>query len=181
MSRHNRRNHRSALQPQPQLSHLTAVGLDDKIRVPRPSHDVFKPVFEKVLDVAKSKLYTTGAIGMTALFVYGKAPEGSLNASATPVSLRYTDEFHKEAVRRKIREKVVAEGASAVVLLLPDSSDREGIFLISGAMPGMTADASITYTFDKATKTFSFSEMAWRDESVSNFFLEGLFSARDGE
>ena len=174
MSRHNRRNHKSALQPP------AGVGIDGTTRVQRPSHEVFKPVFEKALDVAKSKLHTTGEIGITALFVYGKAPEVSLNASATHVSLRYKDEFHKEAVRRKIHEKVAAESVSAVVLLFPDPSDREGTFLISGAMAGTTADASITYTFDKATKTFNFSEMVWRDESVNNFFLEGLFSARDG-
>ena len=138
--------------------------------------EVFKPLFEKALAVAKSKLHTTGRIGATALFVYGKASEGSLNQNVTQVSLSYKDEFHKEAVRRKMHEKALAENASAVVLLVPALRDRESAFLISGAMPGITADASVTYTFDKATKTFSFSELVWRDEPMRDFFFEGLFS-----
>ncbi len=179
MSRHNRRRHSVPLQAHASPAD-PAVFNGAHRKVPLLPREVFKPVFEKALAVAKTKLDFTGRIGATALFVYGKDPEGSLNENATHVSLSYKDEFHKEAVRRKIHEKVNAEGASAVVLLVPGPPDREGTFLISGAMPGMTAGASVTYTFDKATKTFSCSEMVWRDEPVRNFFLEGLFSARDG-
>jgi hypothetical protein len=116
----------------------------------------------------------------TALFVYGKDPAGRLKEPSTQVvSLNYKDVFHKDAVRKKIHEKVVAESASAVVLLLPVASGRESTFLISGVMPGMTTEASVTYTFDKATRTLIFSEMVWRDEPVRDFFLEGLFSESD--
>ena len=175
MSRHNKRKHGIPLQSPPASDSAVLSGADSQ--TPLPLREVFKPVFEKALSVAKSKLHTTGRIGATALFVYGGASEGSLNEKATHVSFNYKDEFHKEAVRRKMHEKAVAEKASAVVLLVPALRDRESAFLISGAMPGLTAHASVTYTFDKTTKTFSFSELVWRDEPIKDFFFEGLFSA----
>jgi hypothetical protein len=176
MSRRNKPKHSVTLQSHPPLSARAVLnGADSK--APLLPREVFKPVFEKALNLAKSKPHATGRIGATALFVYGKAPDGSLNENATHVSLSYKDEFHKEAVRRKIHEKVVAENASAVVLLVPAPPGRESVFLIAGAMPDLIAHASVTYTFDKATKTFSFSELVWRDEPIRDFFLEGLFSA----
>jgi hypothetical protein len=175
MARHNKQKHSIPLQSPPLSDPAVLNGAGSK--PPLLPREVFKSLFEKALDLAKSKLHTTGRIGATALFVYGGAPEGSLNENATHVSLSYKDEFHKEAVRRKIHEKVDAEGASAVVLLVPAHPGRERAFLISGTMPGLTAGASVTYTFDKATKTFSFSELVWRDEPIRVFFLEGLFSA----
>ena len=180
MSRRNKRKHSIRLQADTPLSGLAVVnGADGK--TPLLPREMFKQVFEKALDVAKGKLHTTGRIGTMALFVYGKDPEGRLNENGTQVvSLSFKDEFHKETVRRKIYEKVVAEDASAVVLLVPIAPGHENAFLISGAMSDMTADASVTYTFDKTTKTFSFSEMAWRDEPIKDFFLEGLFGARNG-
>jgi hypothetical protein len=180
MSRRNKRKHSIPLQADTPLSGSAVVnGADSK--TPLFPREVFKQVFEKALDVAKGKLHTTGRIGTMALFVYGKDPEGRLKENDTQlVSLSFKDEFHKETVRRKIHEKVVAEGASAIVLVVPIPPGREGGFLISGAMFDMTANASVTYTLDKTTKTFSFSEMAWRDEPIKDFFLEGLFSARNG-
>jgi hypothetical protein len=172
MSRHNKRKHSIPLESPPPSDSAVLNGADSK--TPLLLREAFKSIFEKALAVAKSELRTTGRIGATALFVYGRAPEGSLNENTTHVSLNYKDEFHKEAVRRKIHEKAVAENASAVVLLVPALPDRESAFLISGAMSGLTAHASVTYILDKATKTFSFSELVWRDEPIKDFFFEGL-------
>jgi hypothetical protein len=146
---------------------------------------LFKPLFEKAVAVAKSALYAAGTIGPTALFVYGEnLKDEELSKSATKsVSISWKDESHKEAMRKRIREKAELEGASAVVLLIPGESagSQEGTLLIAGVTPGMTANASVTYTFDKETRTFSFSNLAWRDQSVRDFFLEGLLSAtQDG-
>jgi hypothetical protein len=149
---------------------------DGKMQPPL-SREAFKPLFEKALAIAKSKLQATGTIGTTTLFLYAKSPEGSPEDKITHVSVSYKDAFHKEAVRQKIRNKVSAEGAYAVVLLASGPRGREGNCLISGAKPDATAVASITYTLDKETKTFNFSELVWRDEPVRNFFLAEIFSA----
>ena len=177
MSRHNRRKQSTPPEAHAPLSRPDGVTAVRKTEEALLQREVFRPLFEKALAVAKNRLDTTGRIGATALFVYGKAPEGGPSGKTTHVSLSYKDEFHKEATRRKIREKVLAENASAIVLLVPALPSGEGTFLISGAMPGMTAGASVTSTFEKSTKTFSFSELVWRNEPIRDFFLEGLFSA----
>jgi hypothetical protein len=156
-----------------------AVGVESQTR---PRRDLFKPLFEKACDVAKSALQVARAISPIALFVYGKhLKHEQLKESATKVvSLSWKNEFHKEVVRMRIQEKARAEGASAVVLLTPGpGGPREGTFLISGAMPDMVADASVAYTLDRETGTLLLSEMVWGDQPVPNFFLEGLFPLSD--
>lgn len=159
------------------------AGGDLEKKVPLGTREAFKPVFEGALDFARSKLYGSGMIDPTVLFVFGKRPkDGELKESATKVvSIRWKDEFQKEAVRVRIREKAEQEGAFAVVLLAPTeaSGPHEGRFLISGAMADMVADASVTYTVDKENRTFIFSGLTLHDEPARNFFLEGLFTAPD--
>jgi hypothetical protein len=181
MSRHNRSKHRSALPPQPQLSNPAGVGVVSKVEASLLSRDVFKGIFEQALDLARTAPDVDGTIGPRALFIYTKSlRDEERNDSAMKfVSISWKNELHKEVVRMRIHEKAEQEGASAVALVMPaETSDlHERRSLISGATPHLRADASVTYTFDKATKTFIFSEIAWRDEPVSSFFLEGIFGA----
>ncbi|HME45845.1 MAG TPA: hypothetical protein VKF36_22335 [Syntrophorhabdales bacterium] len=174
MSKRNKKRHSI---PSPSVP--AGGGIEKK--VPLGTQEAFRPVFERALDFARSKLYGSGVIDPTVLFVYGKGPEdGELKESTTKVvSIRWKDEFQKEAMRVRIREKAEREGAVVVVLLMPGEAAKpqEGTLLIAGAIPGMTADASVTYAFDRETRTFSFSELAWRNEPERNFFLEGLFGA----
>jgi hypothetical protein len=111
---------------------------------------MFKPVFEKAVDWAKGELCGTGTIGPTAVFVYGKDGwhEELKEGAARVVSLRWRNEFQKEAVKRRLQEKVAAEGASAVVLLLPTeaASPHQGQCWLLGATPYLCAEVSITYT-----------------------------------
>ena len=71
--------------------------------------------------------------------------------------------------------------AAAVVLLIPQDAEasQEGTLLIAGVIPGITAYGSVTHTFDTETRTFSFSRVAWRDEPVGDFFLEGIFASEE--
>jgi len=117
-----------------------------------------------------------------ALFVYGKGLDGkALEESTTQaIFIRWKNESHKEAVRRRIQEKAALEGACAVVLLLPGEAAelRPGTLLITGVASRTAAEASVTHTFDKETRTFTFSEFRWRDQPAPNFFLEGLFTTQ---
>lgn len=178
----NRRRHSTPLQANAPLSHPAApAGAESNTQAQLLRREVFKPLFEKILDLAKGALFANGTIGPMALFVYGKGlQDEELKESATKVvSISWKTEFQKEAVRMRIHQKAELEGASTVVLLIPAKAagPHEGTLFVSGVMPGMAADASITYTFKKETKTFNFSEMTWRAEPVRNFFLEGIFSA----
>lgn len=188
MSRRRKPKHSIPLQAHPATSDRSVPAGGGIERTMQPSvlpQDLFKPLFEKALDSAKSALHAAGTMGFVALFVYGKGLKDGKHEESTVkiVSVRWKNESHKEAVRMRIHEKAELEGASAIVLLMPGEAagPREGTLLIAGVMPGMTANATVAYSFDKENRTFSFSELAWRDEPKQNFFLRGLFgAAQDG-
>jgi len=91
--------------------------------------------------------------------------------------------LQKEIVRKKIRDKAIIEGASAVILLtdvmapsvLFNEALQKGRFLLSGATPDLNAYAFVAYALDKQTRTMTFSEMEWSDEQREEFFLDGIF------
>ena len=91
--------------------------------------------------------------------------------------------LQKEIVRKKIRDKAIIEGASAVILLtdvmapsvLFNEALQKGRFLLSGATPDLNVHAFVDYALDKQTRTMTFSEMEWSDEQREEFFLDGIF------
>jgi hypothetical protein len=68
-----------------------------------------------------------------------------------PESLSFKNEFQREAVTRRIREKALAENIRTVMILT--EIDNERTALLSGISSGMRVSASISYSFDDKTKT----------------------------
>ncbi len=175
MSRQNKRQQSVAPHPETSNRSVSDVGVITPVMPFQPSpQDLFKGLFEKALDAATRLLPAAGPVTPMVVFVYGNALE---RITMQAVFMRWKNESHKEAVRRTIQEKAAQEGATAVVLLLPAQAARlqPGTLSITGVAPRMAAEASVTYTFEKETRTFTFSEFAWRDTPAPNFFLGGLF------
>ena len=130
-----------------------------------------------------------------AVFVYPDSGAGSENgdragAAAKTVSLSSRNELQKEAVRKRIREKVLAETVSTVVIVADGKKERagrgpnnpaviSGSIVISGATPSSNATASVAYSFDKGAKTFSLWDLRWLETAVDNYFLQGVFGAHE--
>jgi len=123
-----------------------------------------------------------------AFFIYGEQKQpGPLQASTTKVvDLAWRSEFYKELLRKKVREKTRAEGPLAVIVLTDGKAERrdrrsegspprKGTVHISGATPRAQGGASLNYTYEQETKSFTFGELEWVDEPPRNFFLEGIF------
>ncbi len=131
-----------------------------------------------------------------AVFVYpdgAEGPEGVDRAGAVKtVSLSNRNELQKEAVRKRIREKVLAEAISTVILVADGKKDRmgreqnnptvmNGSIVITAVMPSANASASVAYSFDKGTKTFSLWDLRWLDAAVDNYFLQNVFGTSDSK
>jgi hypothetical protein len=127
-----------------------------------------------------------------AVFVYppdtGEGAEGASDqgGAVKTVALSNRSELQKEAVRKRIREKVAAESISAVILMMDGKKERAGrttgnqttvagSITITGVMPSAGASASVTYTFDKGTKTFTTWDFRWLDSFVDDYFLQNVF------
>ncbi len=142
---------------------------------PRWSTSAFKTVVERIADEAKKEVVSTGAVSPAAIFVYQSEAGAPEVATTKTVSLAWRDELQKEALTRRIREKALAENASAVVVLAEAEGERPGTVILSGAAPGMRASARVTYAFDKSTKTITSWETRWLDSPLQNAFLDGIF------
>ncbi len=129
-----------------------------------------------------------------AVFVYpdgADGPEGADRSGAVKtVSLSNRNELQKEAVRKRIREKVVAETISTVVLASDGKKERTGhgsgnpatvtgSIVITGVTPSAHASASVAYSFDKGTKNFSIWDLRWLDTTVDNYFLHNVFGTQE--
>jgi hypothetical protein len=146
---------------------------------------------EQAAELGKKELTLKGSVGSMAVFVYpdsGPAVEGAEPTGLVKaVSLSTRSELQKEAVRKRIREKVAAETISTVVLVSDGKKDRNagrtpnnatvvtGSIVITGVTPSANATASVTYSFDKGTRAFSVWELRWLDSAVDNYFLQGVF------
>jgi len=153
-----------------------------------------KASIELAAELAKKELSFEGKVGAMAVFVYpGNGAGNELGDPATvakTVSLSSRNELQKEAVRKRITEKVRAETVSTVVIVADGKKERavrgpnnpaviSGSIVISGATPSSTASASVAYTFDKSAKTFSLWDLRWLDTAVDNYFLQGVFGAHE--
>jgi hypothetical protein len=132
--------------------------------------DAFKNAIEKTADRSRSELVSEGKLKPMTFFA---------NADGTmkTVSLLVRDEFQREAVARRIREKVSAENVTTVIALT--EIDNEHTAVLSGISPGMRGSASISYGFDNKTKTVTSWKITWLNQPVQNVFLDGIFDEKD--
>ena len=131
-----------------------------------PLTDAFKDTVNKAVDRAKSELISEGKIKPMVFFEHA---DGSMKT----VYFFVKDGYKKEALIRRIREKVSAENISTVVILT-EIDDKHGVVL-SGVTIGMRGSACINYGFDKTTKTIDSWKMTWLNQFVQNALLDGIF------
>ena len=137
----------------------------------QPVPGILRAAVEKAAAMAKNDLGSTGKITPVALFVYGSITDPEA-CRTTTVSLHWRNELQKEAVRNRIREKALLEGACAVVVLNPE--DR--VLLISGRTSTNTGiTALVDYLYESGAQVVSRWDLQWRDSPVTDFFLEGVF------
>ena len=89
------------------------------------------------------------------------------------VSLSVKNEYQKEALIRRIREKALEENISAVIVLT--ETDNEHGVVLSGISASMRGSARADYSFDNKTKTVTSWKITWLNQSVQNVFLDGIF------
>jgi hypothetical protein len=153
-----------------------------------------KTSIELAAELAKKELSFKGRVGSMAVFVYpdsGAGPEGTDPAGVVKtVSLSSRSELQREAVRKRIREKVLAETISTVILVADGKKERtgrapnnptviSGSIVITGVMPSANASASVAYNFDKGTNVFSLWDFRWLDAAVDNYFLQNVFGSSE--
>ena len=155
----------SVMSPKAPSSNVS-VGADHRMPVPSPLTDAFKKVFEKAVDRASNELVSSGKIGSAVFFVY---TSGTMNVGV----LSFKDELHEGLLKRRVREKALAENASAVILLT--EGEKHGTIILSGTAPGMRASARVDYVFDKDTRAITSWEPHWLDSPLKNAFLDGIF------
>jgi hypothetical protein len=160
-----RRHHVTASpEPSPQCTDTDTTNL-------QPVPSILRAAVEKAAAMAKNDLGSAGKITPAALFVYGSIADPEATRTTT-VSLYWRNELQKEAVRRRIREKALLEGACAVVVL--NTEDR--VLLISGRTSTNTGiTASVDYLCESDAQVVSRWDLQWRDNPVTDFFLEGVF------
>jgi hypothetical protein len=129
--------------------------------------DAFKGAMEKAAEWPRSELVSRRTIKPMVFFVHA---DGVMNA----VYLSLKDEYHKESLIRRIREKALAENAFAVIIL--SEKDLEGhTVVLSGVSPGIKASAHVSYSLDTESKTITSWKINWLNQAVQNIFLDGIF------
>ncbi len=128
--------------------------------------DAFKSTIEKAANRSRSELISVGRIKPMAFFV---------NADGTmkTVALSVKDEFQKDVLIRRIREKALEENISTVITLT--EMDYEHTAVLSGVSPGARGSACIDYSFNNTTKTVDLWKITWLTQPVRNVFLDGVF------
>jgi hypothetical protein len=125
--------------------------------------DGIRTVVEKSADGARFELGKTGRITPKAIFVYGDGSSGSVEKT-TVVSLIWRNDFHKDVLRRNIREKALQEDAQAVILLCVSPSKEAGVLRLLVTARGVNAMVSIGYVFDPKAKIVSHWDLRWLDK-----------------
>jgi len=109
---------------------------------------------ERAADLARRELTDRGRITPKALFVYD-APR------TTVVSLSWRDEFGRDTLLRRIRDKALKEAALAVVIVGIPPTEEGHLLMLSGITPESEATVSIDYALDTATGTVGRWELRW--------------------
>lgn len=124
---------------------------------------------ERAADLAKRELIDKGRITPRALFVY-EGPTPLSDPRITVVSLAWRNEFQKDVLWKRIRDKAIQEDARAVVVV--DTGPMEGRYLLT--LSGMAREteiaASVAYAFEGGTKTISRWEFRWLNETLGVTF-----------
>ena len=89
------------------------------------------------------------------------------------VSLSVGNEYQREVLIRRIREKVSAENVFAVIILT--QMDHEYGAVLSGVSSGVSGSALVDYSFDGKAKTITSWNISWLNQPVQNVFLDGIF------
>ena len=128
--------------------------------------DAFKSTIEKAADRSRNELVSEGKIKPMIFFVHA---DGTMKT----VYLSVKDEYQKETLIQRIREKALAENISTVIVLT--EMDDGKTVILSGVSPGMRGSARVDYSFDNKTKTIILWKISWLNQPVQNVFLDGIF------
>ncbi len=93
------------------------------------------------------------------------------------VCLSAKNEFQKDVLIRRIREKALEENISTVVALSDIDEGHEVV--LSGVSPGMRGSARVNYSFDNKTKTITSWKITWLNQPAQNVLLDGIFARKD--
>jgi hypothetical protein len=143
-----------------------AVSAHHETKKPPLLSNAFKSAIEKAADRSRSELASEGRIKPMVFFI-------DADDTMKTVSLSVKNEHQKEALIRRIREKVSAENISTVITLI--EMDREHGAVLSGVSSGMSGAAFVDYSFDNKTKTVTLWKISWMNQPVQNVFLDGIF------
>ena len=133
--------------------------------------DAFKNTIEKAADRSKNELVSEGKIKPMAFFV---EEDGTMKTVSLSVK---KEEHQKEALIRRIREKVLEEHISTVIVLTELDIDHG--MVLSGVSPGMRGSARVDYSFDNKTKTVTAWKMRWLNQPVRNVLLTAFSTKQD--
>jgi hypothetical protein len=134
---------------------------DNKGEVPEFAADIppeLRSLVQEAADLAQRELNDTGKITPKALFVYDDQPLASGTKSVL-VTLTNRSELQRDAVRKRIRDKMLHEGAWAVVIM---HDEGPGALAVLGMTTEARITALVTYSFDTKTKMVNRWELQWR-------------------
>ena len=131
--------------------------------------EAFRQAIEKAVDWPRKDVASDGKIKPMVFFAHG---DGTMKA----VSFSLKDEYHKESLIRKIREKAHAEHAFAVLLLMETNSENHTAIL-SGVSAGMKASVYVDYSFDPESKTITSRTINWLNRAFHDTLIDGIFDA----
>jgi hypothetical protein len=136
-------------------------------RTPPVLPEGFKAAIEKAADRAKVELAAKGKLETMVFFAH---EDGTMKIA----SLILRDGQQKEVLIGRIKDKALAENASAVIVLSETDSKRQRATL-SGVSPGAKASVHLNYGFDAKTKTVTSWELKWLNQPVRSPFLDGIY------
>lgn len=128
--------------------------------------DAFKRALENVAAKLKEKLKQNAKMGPMAFFF---GPDGTMQT----VSFRIKDEFQKEALILRMREKVIAENICTVLVF---AETNEHCVTISGASDVAKVSARIDFDLDESTEAPAEWRMTWLSNPVQNALLDRIFN-----
>ena len=143
----------------------TIITNQEKKRSPVLS-DAFKSAIEKAADRLRSELASEGTLKPMAFFV-------DADGAMKTVFLWFKNEYQKETLIQRVREKVLAENIPTVIVLT--EVDNEHGVVLSGVSSGIRGAARVDYSFDNKTKIITSWKVSWLNQPVQNVFLDGIF------
>jgi hypothetical protein len=144
----------------------SSVDVHHQTKAAHPFTDAFKDAMEKAAGWTRHH-GLEGTIKPMAFFVHA-------DNTMTAVYLSLRDEYNKESLIRRIREKALAENTFAVIILTEMDNESHTVVL-SGVSPGLRASARVNYTLDNESKTVTSWKINWLNKPVRNVFIDDIF------